>query len=150
MDSILIPPQPSRESQRYFKLPHLPRAPDFDTPVAICLPTMSSRASVPSGRPGEVRFDSFSDASAQAAFGSSNPGSGTASPFTPSDSSKDAESGSQLLRRLSLKEVLTMRASDFQEQYPSLNLTGRIISAAFCIPHKLYFRAGSDWVSIFS
>lgn len=100
----------------------------------------------PSGRPGEVRFDSFSDASSQNIPGASVSAPVTAGLDTPPDAVNHAKSGSELLRRLSLKEVLTMRATDFQQQYSSLSLTGRIISVAFCIPHKLYFRAGEDWV----
>lgn len=33
--------------------------------------------------------------------------------------------------------------------YPTLHLSGRIISATFCIPHSLGFRSGQDWVSSF-
>ncbi|KAL4919109.1 glycosyltransferase family 20-domain-containing protein [Aspergillus aurantiobrunneus] len=101
--------------------------------------------SMPNGLPAEVRFDSFTDASPQNMLEGSGPISNSASPYAPSEVAQHANSGSQLLRRLSLKEVLTLRAGDFQQQYPGLNLTGRIISAAFCIPHKLYFRAGQDW-----
>ncbi|OJJ61644.1 hypothetical protein ASPSYDRAFT_56871 [Aspergillus sydowii CBS 593.65] len=104
-------------------------------------PTVSN----PNGRPGEVRFDSFSDASSPNIPGPSASAPDTAGPDTPSNAVNDAKSGSELLRRLSLKEVLTMRATDFQQQYSSLSLTGRIISVAFCIPHKLYLRAGEDW-----
>lgn len=35
---------------------------------------------------------------------------------------------------------------DPREEHPGLRLSGRVISAAFCIPHKLQFKAGSDWV----
>ncbi|KAL4924670.1 putative alpha,alpha-trehalose-phosphate synthase subunit Tps2 [Aspergillus undulatus] len=105
--------------------------------------SIQEKAPMPDGRPGEVRFDSFSDASPQNTDG----GSDTASPDAQVEAgtAKSARSGSELLRKFSLKEVLTLRAADFQKQYPSLNLSGRIISAAFCIPNKLYFRAGSDW-----
>ncbi|CBF82703.1 putative alpha,alpha-trehalose-phosphate synthase subunit Tps2 [Aspergillus nidulans FGSC A4] len=99
--------------------------------------------SKPDGRPGEVRFDSFTDASAPNVSSNFNNASKTASALSEAD--KGTQSGSDLLHRLSLKEILTMRAPDFQKQYQGLNLSGRIISAAFCIPHKLYFRAGRDW-----
>ncbi|KAL4733394.1 glycosyltransferase family 20-domain-containing protein [Aspergillus similis] len=97
----------------------------------------------PDGRPGEVRFNSFTDASAQNVSSDSNIASKTT--FVPPEAAKGTQSGSDLLHRLSLKKVLTMRAPDFQKQYQGLNLSGRIISASFCIPHKLYFRAGRDW-----
>ncbi|PWY67568.1 hypothetical protein BO70DRAFT_169235 [Aspergillus heteromorphus CBS 117.55] len=69
----------------------------------------------------------------------------TAAPNTPAQAAKDAKSGVDLLRRLSLMGTPTMVDIDPREQYPGLNLTGRVISAAFCIPYKLYFRSGSDW-----
>ncbi|KAL4951323.1 glycosyltransferase family 20-domain-containing protein [Aspergillus filifer] len=99
------------------------------------------RASLPNGRPGEVRFDSFSDASAQNTLGDSD----NARSNAQSGAAEPTARGSELLRGLSLKEVLTLRAADFQKQYPTLNLSGRIISATFCIPNKLYFRSGCDW-----
>lgn len=70
-----------------------------------------------------------------------------ASPITPAQAVKDAKSGPELLRRLSLIESPIMLDADPREQYPSLRLTGRVISAAFCIPYKLYLHPGSDWVS---
>ena len=72
-----------------------------------------------------------------------------ASPITPAQAVKDAKSGPELLRRLSLIESPIMLDADPREQYPSLRLTGRVISAAFCIPYKLYLHPGSDWVSHF-
>ncbi|KAL4907625.1 hypothetical protein BDW74DRAFT_111165 [Aspergillus multicolor] len=98
-------------------------------------------ASKPDRRPGEVRFDSFTDA--HSTFASSDSPSNISLPRP--EVAKNAQSRSDVLHQLNLKEVLTMRAPDFQKQYPGLNLTGRIISAAFCIPHKLYFRSGRDW-----
>ncbi|PYI10476.1 hypothetical protein BO78DRAFT_393899 [Aspergillus sclerotiicarbonarius CBS 121057] len=67
------------------------------------------------------------------------------SPTTPAQVAKDAKSGVELLRRLSLRGAPTMLDTDSREQYPSLRLTGRVISAAFCIPYKLYLHPGSDW-----
>ena len=69
------------------------------------------------------------------------------SPTTPAQAAKDAKSGVELLRRLSLRGSPTMLDTDPREQYPSLRLTGRVISAAFCIPYKLYLHPGTDWVS---
>lgn len=68
------------------------------------------------------------------------------SPATPADAAKNANSPTELLRRLSLSRTPLMPDFDPREQYPGLNLTGRIISAAFCIPYKVYYRPGSDWV----
>ncbi|KAL2862932.1 putative alpha,alpha-trehalose-phosphate synthase subunit Tps2 [Aspergillus lucknowensis] len=99
----------------------------------------------PNGRPGDVRFDPITDTSTEDLSAGSDPASDISPPSSPSEAAKHAKSGRELLRRLSLKEVLTLRQADLQQQYPSLNLTGRIISAALCIPYKVYFQAGRDW-----
>jgi trehalose 6-phosphate synthase/phosphatase len=108
---------------------------------------MSSELGLPgsNGRHGEVRFDSAADTPQDPSAGSES-ASGTTTPHDPSQAAKHVKSSSELLRRLSLKEVLTMQQADLQKQYPSLNLTGRIISATFCIPYRLYFQPGRDWV----
>ncbi|KAI9040491.1 putative alpha,alpha-trehalose-phosphate synthase subunit Tps2 [Aspergillus affinis] len=67
------------------------------------------------------------------------------SPATPAQAAKDVKSGSELLRRLSLRGNPPVLEAHPREQYPNLNLSGRIISAAFCIPYKLYLRTGHDW-----
>ncbi|KAJ9480551.1 hypothetical protein VN97_g13004 [Penicillium thymicola] len=57
-----------------------------------------------------------------------------------------ASSGVDLLRRLSLTSDSPMSPeTDPRTQHPGLHLSGRLISAAFCIPYKLSFRSGSDW-----
>lgn len=57
-------------------------------------------------------------------------------------------SGQELLRRLSLVGNGSPMSPevDPRAQHPGLNLSGRLISASFCMPYKLYFQAGSDWV----
>lgn len=56
-------------------------------------------------------------------------------------------SGMDLLRRLSLTSDSPMSPeTDPRVQHPGLRLSGRLISAAFCIPYKLNFQSGSDWV----
>lgn len=57
-------------------------------------------------------------------------------------------SGQDLLRRLSLvgESSPILPDVDPRTQHPELKLSGRLISAAFCIPYKLQFQAGSDWV----
>lgn len=58
-----------------------------------------------------------------------------------------ASSGMDLLRRLSLtSDSPTSPETDPRVQHPGLRLSGRLISAAFCIPYKLSFQSGSDWV----
>lgn len=57
-------------------------------------------------------------------------------------------SGQDLLRRLSLTGDASPMSPELdpRAQHPGLKLSGRLISAAFCIPYKLYHQAGSDWV----
>lgn len=71
-----------------------------------------------------------------------------ASPATPAEAAKNAKSPMEILRRLSLvgSSFPNLPDPDPREQHPGLKLTGRIISAAFCIPYRLFFRPESDWV----
>lgn len=72
-----------------------------------------------------------------------------ASPTSPAEAAKNAKSPRELLRRMSLMGSSfpdLHDAEDPRQQYPGLKLTGRIISAAFCIPYKLHYRPGSEWV----
>lgn len=66
----------------------------------------------------------------------------------PSDTGRQPSSGQDLLRRLSLTEEASPMSPgvDPRAQHPGLKLSGRLISAAFCIPYKLYFQSESDWV----
>lgn len=61
----------------------------------------------------------------------------------PEQASLGNPSGQDLLRRLSLVELPEI---DPRVQHPGLLLSGRLISAAFCLPYKLYFEDGADWV----
>jgi trehalose 6-phosphate synthase/phosphatase len=76
-------------------------------------------------------------------------GSSDATPITPAEAAKDARSGNELLRRLSLRDTPKVLEADLRQQHPGLRLSGRIISAAFCIPYKVYYRPGSQWVSLY-
>lgn len=77
-----------------------------------------------------------------------------AKPTDPSDiasqpvqAARKASSGMELLRRLSLTSDTSMSPEiDPRVEHPGLNLSGRLISATFCIPYKLNFQSGSDWV----
>lgn len=62
----------------------------------------------------------------------------------PVQTAERASSGIDLLRRLSL--TAESPETDPRLEHPGLRLSGRLISAAFCIPYKLSFRSGSDWV----
>ena len=66
---------------------------------------------------------------------------------SPVQAARRASSGMDLLRRLSLtSESATLPQLDPRVEHPGLNLSGRLISATFCIPYKLNFQTGSDWV----
>ena len=69
-------------------------------------------------------------------------------PETAIEAARGARSGAELLRRISLVDSTHPDASvwDPRAAHPGLQLTGRIISAAFCIPYKLGFHPEADWV----
>ncbi|MCJ1471546.1 threalose-6-phosphate phosphatase [Lambiella insularis] len=75
------------------------------------------------------------------------PNGSEAAPDSPTKAASGSRSSAELLRRLSL--VVGDRPAtptlDPRDAYPALHLTGRIISATFCIPHSLGFRSGRDW-----
>lgn len=70
---------------------------------------------------------------------------------SPSDAAAGATSNHEILRRMSLNAGQQRRDSladiDPRAANPSLNLSGGVISATFCIPHSLKYRKGADWVS---
>lgn len=71
------------------------------------------------------------------------------SPSTPGEAAGDAHVGADLLHRLSLPvggKSPMMTVVDPRTAHPGLQLTGRLISAAFCIPYKVAFQPGSGWV----
>ncbi|CAL5866603.1 uncharacterized protein PFLUO_LOCUS812 [Penicillium psychrofluorescens] len=69
-------------------------------------------------------------------------------PSSPAYVAKRASSSMDLLRRLSLTADASPSSPevDPRTQHPGLRLSGRLISAAFCIPYKLYHQPGSDLV----
>ena len=71
-------------------------------------------------------------------------------PDSPTRAASGSRSSAELLRRLSLvdSDCPSTPEVDPRAAYPALNLSGRIISATFCIPHSLGFRSGQDWVRI--
>lgn len=69
-------------------------------------------------------------------------------PSTGPESRRKTSAGEDLLRRLSLTGPSSPKSPgiDPREEHAGLRLSGRLISVAFCIPHKLQFKPGSDWV----
>lgn len=56
-------------------------------------------------------------------------------------------SGHDILRRMSRSSRGRRESlSDIRAAYPSLPLTGNVISATFSMPHSLKYRKGADWV----
>jgi trehalose 6-phosphate synthase/phosphatase len=73
------------------------------------------------------------------------------SPASPGEAVSGATSGPELLRRLSLVGGSITPATpvlDPRAAHPGLQLTGRLISAAFCMPYKVAFQPDSDWVCL--
>lgn len=89
----------------------------------------------------------FSDISGR---NESSPPTNASSSATPAQMTKESESGMDILSRLSLlgDGSPILPEADPRELHPGLDLSRRIISAAFCIPYKLSFRSGSDWVGL--
>lgn len=67
---------------------------------------------------------------------------------TQSTGRRKMSSGQELLRRLSLTGYASPMSPEIdpRSQHPGLKLSGRLISAAFCIPYKVHHQAGSNWV----
>jgi trehalose 6-phosphate synthase/phosphatase len=70
-------------------------------------------------------------------------------PESPTKVAKGARSSADLLRKLSLVDTPRPSLLDLDPRniYPSLELSGRIISATICIPHSLGFCETGGWVS---
>lgn len=68
-------------------------------------------------------------------------------PSSPTSVAAGSRDSTELLRRLSLLDVdrPVTPQSHPQAVYPSLGLSGRVISATICIPHSLGFGDG-HWV----
>lgn len=67
----------------------------------------------------------------------------------PSEAAPEPESDRDVLRRISLSGPTRQDSVDELDPraaYPSLGLSGGIISATFCIPHSLRYTKGSEWV----
>lgn len=59
-----------------------------------------------------------------------------------------AEAGKDFLQRLRLAAMGSQDSlSDIRAKFPSLSLSGNIISATFTVPVGLKYRKGVDWVS---
>jgi trehalose 6-phosphate synthase/phosphatase len=69
-------------------------------------------------------------------------------PDTAAEAAEGSRSGAELLSHLSFVDVPYQDSPvcDPRAAHPGLQLTGRIISAAFCIPYKLGFCPEADWV----
>ncbi|KAG9771991.1 glycosyltransferase family 20 protein, partial [Aureobasidium melanogenum] len=68
-------------------------------------------------------------------------------PESPANVAKGADTGKELLRRLSLVDHKDAEALDVDPRtaYPSLRLSGNVISATFCIPYQLTHGPQGEW-----
>ena len=73
----------------------------------------------------------------------------TRRPSSPTEAAKGA-SGDELLRRLSLVEERPGKPesqdADPKVTHANLHLSGNVISATFCVPYKISYASGEDWV----
>ena len=76
-----------------------------------------------------------------------SPSERVTAPNTASKAAVGAQSPQERLRRLSLVDAERSErpTTDPRMAYPTLQLSGRIISATFCIPRSLGFESGQDW-----
>lgn len=72
-------------------------------------------------------------------------------PSSPTEVAQGARNGEDLLRRFSLSGAGTKYPDlvdvDPRAAHKNLNLSGHVISATFCVPYKLRYTPGADWVS---
>ncbi|GAB7365973.1 hypothetical protein MBLNU230_g7301t1 [Neophaeotheca triangularis] len=70
-------------------------------------------------------------------------------PDSPADAARGAQSPEDLLRRLSLTgerpKKPEIAETDPRSAHASLNLSGHVISATFCVPYKLGYKPGANW-----
>lgn len=67
---------------------------------------------------------------------------------SPDSDDATAMSGHDILRRMSQSSRgRRQTVGDVKAAFPSLPLSGNIISATFNMPHSLKYRKGADWVS---
>ncbi|KAF2862279.1 glycosyltransferase family 20 protein [Piedraia hortae CBS 480.64] len=72
---------------------------------------------------------------------------GDGRPSSPTEAAKEA-TGEELLRRLSMTGPAPNPSPvlvDPREMFPNLNLSGRVISATFCVPYKISYVSESSW-----
>jgi len=69
---------------------------------------------------------------------------------SPSQAAAGAQSGEELLRRLSLAGQRPQKPEladvDPRAAHPDLHLSGHVISATFCVPYNVAHAPGCEWV----
>jgi trehalose 6-phosphate synthase/phosphatase len=73
-------------------------------------------------------------------------------PSSPNEVAAGARSPEELLRRLSLavqsttdEQIVTFEP---RTAFAELQLTGNVISATFCVPHRISYRSDGHWVGV--
>lgn len=67
-------------------------------------------------------------------------------PSSPSEAAAGARSPEEVLRRLSLRDARPdVHENDPRKTHPSLNLSGHVISATFCVPYKVGYCPDAEW-----
>ena len=69
---------------------------------------------------------------------------------SPAEATAGARSGEEILRRISLaapsSNLPQVAALDPRAMHPGLDLSGNVISATFCVPYKINYASGGEWV----
>lgn len=68
--------------------------------------------------------------------------------FVPDHGGSGSGTGKEMPRQLSMAEKARLADTDPRAAYPKLSLSGRIISATFCVPYNIEFTPSHDWVSL--
>jgi trehalose 6-phosphate synthase/phosphatase len=99
-------------------------------------------------RSGDAPTDLVVDAPPPPALSYEGDQAAKKTPRTAAEAVEGSRSGVELLSHLRLVDVSYQDSPMWNPRlaHPGLQLTGRIISAAFCIPYKLGFCPEADWV----
>lgn len=111
-------------------------------------PQQQHHSTSPTERPFRPRAGTGSQWNANAFSGS--PERTRRRTSSAAEAAAGARDGEDLLRRLSMAgqrpKSQDPMESDPKSAYPTLNLSGNIISATFAVPHSIGYTPGEDWV----
>ncbi|KAI9837762.1 MAG: hypothetical protein M1819_006696 [Sarea resinae] len=144
MDSPVKPEQHSQQSSPDIAAFGPSKADGVVTP-GVATSGLSSYVQTPHGQSPNAPTTSDVTSGAPGFSGSYFPPS--ARPDSAGNAALGAQTHKDVLRRLSLIDAGKPETPELdpRDAHPGLTLSGRIISAAFCIPYNVGFRSGVDW-----